>query len=198
MHKQTLLLAVFAVFVVLADDCSNWNGQNACQGQQTDNPPDWILRQFQTPKYDDALYEPAYQDMYYLVAYPSVKYSADKTQATVTIISRVNTVKLQNVTYTVYYSYNGGAVTTSNTYLATQQQNVAPLYVKIMMINHDLGRVPTLYLDAVDFVWNNVPVNQPSQYEKGQKGMFWNGVTFFARCHCGNVWLALCRYCSRM
>ena len=31
------------------DSCNNFDNQNACQGQQTDNDPSWANRAFQTP-----------------------------------------------------------------------------------------------------------------------------------------------------
>ena len=37
----------------LRDNCNNFDGENACQGSQTDNDPSWANRAFQTPPRGD-------------------------------------------------------------------------------------------------------------------------------------------------
>lgn len=56
-----LLLLVFAHSfrfrkVILQDTCNNFDGQNGCQGSQTDNDPSWQNRSFQTPPRGDSLW----------------------------------------------------------------------------------------------------------------------------------------------
>ena len=63
------LSAVIAVLALLAlsnsfsfrkflpqDSCNNFDGQNGCQGSQTDNDPSWQNRSFQTPPRGDPLW----------------------------------------------------------------------------------------------------------------------------------------------
>ena len=37
-------------------DCNNFDNQNSCQGQQTDNDASWANRSFQTPPRGDTLW----------------------------------------------------------------------------------------------------------------------------------------------
>ena len=64
---------LFSILVigVLTEDCSNLNGEYACNGDQREYPSDWDQRSFQTLPKDDTLgnYRETYQDMHYLVGF---------------------------------------------------------------------------------------------------------------------------------
>jgi alpha-amylase len=171
--KTFLLLAIFlCILGVFAEDCSNWNGQQACQsGSQTENPPDWAERAFQTPPYNTTYYRPSYQDMAYLVGYARVQYNPDRTSATVTVVTRVNTAKLRPGSYQLHYRYDGKTAVTDNTLVVSQATHSnRTLSIHVILINHDLQYVPELFLEPVDFIWNNPVVKQGPEYENGQKG----------------------------
>ncbi len=38
------------------DSCNNFDGENGCRGNQTDNDPSWSNRSFQTPPRGDQLW----------------------------------------------------------------------------------------------------------------------------------------------
>ena len=46
----------------LKGGCQNWDGDNSCKGQETENPSEWSNRNFQTPPRGDPLWSDTYQD----------------------------------------------------------------------------------------------------------------------------------------
>ena len=65
------LLFTFFFIGILAEDCSNLNGEYGCNGDQREYPREWDERSFQTPPRDDTLgnYRETYQHKHYLVGY---------------------------------------------------------------------------------------------------------------------------------
>jgi hypothetical protein len=89
---------------IASEDCSNYNGENGCQGQQTVYPPDWSNRKFQTPPRNDPLWKSTYQDMHLLTGYISIKYNnSQKTEATLTFETNVNTDKVTSPELVYYF-----------------------------------------------------------------------------------------------
>lgn len=172
MKTSLLLVLSLLILGVFCEDCSNWNGEQACQsGSQTENPPDWANRAFQTPKYNTTYYRSTYQDMYYLVGYARIQYNPDRTSAKVTVVTRVNTAKLTQGSWQLFYHYDGKTAVTENTLIVTQESHTnRTLSIRIVLINRDLQYIPELVLDPVDFIWNHPVVKQGPQYENGQKG----------------------------
>ena len=62
---HSLLLSLLLISVI-AEDCSNLNGEYGCNGDQREYPSDWDERSFQTPPRDDTLgnYRETYQDIH--------------------------------------------------------------------------------------------------------------------------------------
>lgn len=87
-----LLLATWTAsafsFKQLTDSCNNFDNENACRGQQTDNDASWADRAFQTPPRGDPLWRESYQDYNILVGYARTVYT--NGGANVTVITRVN------------------------------------------------------------------------------------------------------------
>lgn len=54
--------------------CSNFDGDNGCKGNQSQNDDSWSKRAFQTPPRGDELWREGWQDYNILVGYPSVRY----------------------------------------------------------------------------------------------------------------------------
>jgi len=70
-------------------DCSNFNGENGCQGgQTTTNPPDWSLRSFQTFLPGDPYYKPEYEGLGRIMCYSAILYESDRTKAVVDVRCR--------------------------------------------------------------------------------------------------------------
>ena len=84
------LLLSFLVLGVLSEDCSNFNGEYPCQGDQKWYPESWDERSFQTPPRGDPIWRENYQDMHDLVGYAQLKYSSDRKICTINFITRVN------------------------------------------------------------------------------------------------------------
>jgi alpha-amylase len=164
MMNKIFLSIILLLTIVLAENCSNFNDQNACQsGAQTDNDPSWINRQWQTPPRGDILYRPEYQDMNQLVGYARIVYNADRTSASVIVVTQTNP-RIPN-SDKLLFSFNGKAPVTSNIYNAS---STSDRMVSIKVVNTITGA--SLILDDVYFIWSRPSVNTPIQYEKGQKG----------------------------
>ena len=169
---QTLLL-FFLLIEVFSEDCSNLNGEYACNGDQREYPSDWDERSFQTPPKDDTLgnYRETYQDMHYLVGYAQLLYSSDKRVCTINFITRVNPkLGTEGINYKILYTF-GTTETSESSYTVTSASsypNGMPISARVVdMSGNELAK---LELEDEYFMWDNPTVNQGSQYENGQKG----------------------------
>ena len=164
MIKLFLLSVLF--IGIISEDCSNLNGEYGCQGDQTQYPESWDERSFQTPPRGAHNYRETYQDMHYIVGYAQLKYSSDRQICTITFVTRVN----QEVgDHQIKYTF-GDREQDSNTFTVTSAQKYPEgfhLSARVIKDGQDFAK---LELEDEYFLWDNVPVNQPSQYENGQKG----------------------------
>ena len=122
--KVGLFLSLLIVGT-LAEDCSNFNGEYGCNGDQKEYPSDWDERSFQTPPRDDTLgnYRETYQDMHYLVGYAQLLYSSDKKVCTINFITRVNPeLGTEGSDYKILYSFDN-TEQESNTITITSDQS---------------------------------------------------------------------------
>ena len=98
MTKTSILVTLICLLVVvqtfsfkklnLKDSCINFDNENACQGQQTDNDDSWANRNFQTPPRGDPLWRESFQDYNILVGYPMSTYSSSGVN--ITVYTRLN------------------------------------------------------------------------------------------------------------
>ena len=169
---HSLLLSLLLISVI-AEDCSNLNGEYGCNGDQREYPSDWDERSFQTPPRDDTLgnYRETYQDMHYIVGYSQLLYSSDKKVCTINFITRVNPkLGTEGSDYKILYTFgtteqadSSFTVTSANSY-----PDGMPISARIVdMSGNELYK---LELEDEYFMWDNPTVNQGSQYEGGQKG----------------------------
>ena len=104
--------------------------------------------------------------MHYIVGYAQLKYSSDRQICTITFVTRVN----QEVgDHQIKYTF-GDREQDSNTFTVTSAQKYPEgfhLSARVIKDGQDFAK---LELEDEYFLWDNVPVNQPSQYENGQKG----------------------------
>ena len=159
------VLLSFLILGALAEDCSNFNGEYPCQGNQRDYPESWDERAFQTPPRGDPNYRETYQDMRYLVGYAQLKYSNDRNMCTITFITRVNPI-LSN--YKILYKF-GDREQESNVYAVTSSRHYEDGFPISCRLIGD-GYEYKLELEDEYFLWDNPTVNQGPQYENGQKG----------------------------
>eukprot|EP00455_Lapot_gusevi_P057805 TRINITY_DN994_c0_g1_i5.p1 TRINITY_DN994_c0_g1~~TRINITY_DN994_c0_g1_i5.p1 ORF type:complete len:629 (-),score=202.72 TRINITY_DN994_c0_g1_i5:126-2012(-) len=163
--KFVVFLAFFGLIsAALAADCSNFNGENGCQGSQTDQFPNFANRKFQTPPRGAPNWRPSYQDYSQLTGYPSVVYAADHQSAVVTA-----NIFLKDSSATVTFTTNlPDSPSSSKTFTVTS--SFKDELAILVTAQHADGSNSTLVMEPVHFVWNNVPINQPSQFKNGQKG----------------------------
>lgn len=95
MNKKLILLLTilvvansFSILKFFTDSCNNFDNENACRGNQTDNDASWSNRAFQTPPRGDPLWRDGYQDYNILVGYARTVYNG--SGATVTLVTRLN------------------------------------------------------------------------------------------------------------
>lgn len=155
------LVAITAVLNshLVFGDCSNFQGQDMCQGNQTDEPDIRNLRRWQTPPRNDSTWLSTYQDYNSLVGYAQVQYDSSHTAAIVTVytLTKENSTKLS-------FSFNGRPATDVN-FIKLDSSFTDP--VQIVVTASSGAR---LELDDVDLLWNNPEVKQGPQYLNGQKG----------------------------
>lgn len=144
--------------------CSNFDGENACRGNQTQNDDSWAKRGFQTPPRGDKLWIESWQDYNILVGYPSVSYSSDKRSATVNVKTRVNP---KYSSAELKYFFNGES-RSSATWSASSPAGVLDIKVEAWQ---DGSKIASLQLEKIDFIWNHPQVNTASNFKNGQKGV---------------------------
>ena len=173
--KFSKIITFIVLFTnIFSEDCWNFNNEYPCQGDQKEYPPSWDDRSFQTPPRDDTLgnYRETYQDMNLLVGYAQLKYSGDRQTCTINFITRVNPkLGKEGTDYRILYTFDN-TEQLSNSITLTANNNKypdgMPLSARIIdMTGFELAK---LELDDEYFLWDNPPVNQPGNYENGQKG----------------------------
>ena len=173
--KYFLTIILFhLISIAFSEDCSNLNGEYGCMNNdQHEYPSSWDERSFQTPPRDDTLgnYRETYQDMNLLLGYAQLKYSQDKNQCKITFITRVNPkLGTEGVDYKILYTFDQTEQDINTITLTSQNKypNGMPISARIIdMTGFELAK---LELEEEYFMWDNPPVNQPGNYENGQKG----------------------------
>ena len=157
------------------DECATYDNDYYCEGSASSFSEEMDLNAFQTPPRDDAngRYRSTYQDMHYLVGYAQQKYSANKKNCTLTFITRVNPVLGEEGTdYKIKYTF-GEIEQDSNNIQLNSEQNSYPEGMEIsariisLQTNKELAK---LELEEEYFIWDNMEINLPDEYENGQRG----------------------------
>ena len=152
---KSLLLSLL-IIGALSEDCSNFNGEYPCQGDQKAYPESWDERSFQTPPRGDSTYRETYQDMHYLVGYAQLKYSSDRRICTIKFITRVNPT-LSN--YKIIYKF-GDREQESDTFTVTSSRSYPdgfPISARLQVNGQDFAK---LELEDEYFLWDNPPMGQ--------------------------------------
>ena len=69
MSKNKILILIILFISTITEDCSNFNGEYPCQGDQREYDKSWDERSFQTPPRGTPNYRDSYQDMNLIVEY---------------------------------------------------------------------------------------------------------------------------------
>jgi len=169
---RSLLLSIF-VLGILAEDCSNLNGEYGCNGDQREYPSEWDERSFQTPAKDDTLgnYRETYQDMHYLVGYAQLLYSSDKRVCTINFITRVNPkLGTEGADYKILYTFDTTEQEDSSYTVTSDKSYPNGMPISARVVDNSGNQLAKLVLEDEYFMWDNPTVNQGSQYEGGQRG----------------------------
>lgn len=162
-----LILIFYFIQNLIAEDCSNFNQENSCQGSGTEYPDSWKDRKWQTPPRDHSLWRDSYQDMNLIVGYVQILYNSDKTNAQLKVNTWLNNEKLP-IEYIVTYVF-GNTRTSSNTFLVSKQDTFSAVQVSVE-VSASGTVIAQLNLESIDLIWNNPKINSPNNYENGQKG----------------------------
>jgi alpha-amylase len=111
-------------YSLLRDSCNNFDNENACRGNQTDNDASWSNRAFQTPARGDPLWRESYQDYNILVGYARTTYTSGG--ANVTVVTRLNPAFSS---LTLKYFYGDSASDSSNFFVANSVRNLLSVRV---------------------------------------------------------------------
>jgi hypothetical protein len=146
---------------VAGADCSNFNSENQCAGNDIEQHAEFASRKFQTPPRGSPDWKPAYQDYSEIVGYPRVIYAADGKSAIVTAI-----IFLKDQTASVTYTTNLDPTPSSAPVFKYDSSTTAEVIITAAAALAG-GATATLVMEPVHFVWNNVPL--PASIG-GQKG----------------------------
>ena len=167
------IIIFLLITISLSEDCSNLNWEYGCNGNQREYPQDWDERSFQTPPRDDTLgnYRETYQDMNLLVGYAQLKYTQDKNTCTINFITRVNPkLGTEGVDYKILYTFDKTEQENNTIILHSNNKYPDGMSISARIIDMTGFELAKLELDDEYFMWDNPPVNQPGNYENGQKG----------------------------
>ncbi|KAJ3307425.1 hypothetical protein HDV03_000073 [Kappamyces sp. JEL0829] len=139
--------------------CQNFNGLDACSGNQFEYSAGVESRRWQTPPRNDPAWNPGFQDYNVLTGYADVVYNAARTAATLTVKPST-----RDAAAVVACSFGGTAFTTTLSYAVTNAFTGA-LTVTCKIANSDA----TLVLDDFYFYWDQPAINR-AETLNGQKG----------------------------
>ena len=180
----TILVVVTNFMTIITDiyDCYFYNDQYNCGSSVTEDT--WDERCFQTPTKGgtvDPIYRDSYQGMHYIVGYARQTYNPDKTECTVTIITRVNNNAVNDQDYEYIYTIHG-----YNYYYGSHQSNgVSRIFKKSeslytegvqtsvsILKKHDKSEVAKVEFEKLYFIWNVPEMKYDKEFnEKGQVGV---------------------------
>ncbi len=176
------ILTILVGKIQIYEDCYIYNDQYDCGSAVTEDT--WNSRCFQTPTKGgtaDPAYRDTYQGMHYIVGYARQTYNADKTECTVTIITRVNTRAIQNQNYEYVYTihdynyYYNSHQTNGISRTFKKSDNLYKEGIKTSVLireNQDESEVAKIEFEVLYFIWNVPEMKYDKEFnEKGQVGV---------------------------
>jgi len=146
--------------------CATYH-ENQCSGREVDTDPSFEDHRWFTPAKGDVGYEESFQDYSRLVGHNHVVYSADRSSATVEVIT------LTKDEVDLKFSFNG-EMQKSNTKKFTSSDADE---LNVLVFGSDGSK---LELQPLNFVWSAPVINSPAKFRNGQKGAI---VEFFGWTH---------------
>ena len=157
------------------EDCINI-GDYECTGDEDHFiDEEYDNTAFQTPPRNDILgrYRSTYQDMRYLVGYAQQKYSEDKKACTLSFYTRINPILGEEGT-DYYIKYYFGEYEKDINFIELNSEehsypNGMTVLTKIFNKKSD-EEIVKLELEDEYFLWDNLEITLPEEYENGQRG----------------------------
>ena len=175
-----IILANFIDKILSIDNCYFYEGQYNCGS----NVGDFNSRCFQAPTKGgtaDPEYRDTYQGMLYIVGYARQIYNSDKTQCTVSIITRVNNYETQNNDYEYVYTihdynyYDNSHQTVGATRTFNKADNLYEEGITTSVLirrNNDKSEVAKVEFEKLYFIWNLLEMKYDKEFnEKDQVGV---------------------------
>ena len=144
--------------------------------QESEVPEEYDKYGFQTPPRNDILgnYLPSFQDMRYLVGWAELKYNTEKTRCQVIFHTKVNPdLGTKDEDYNIYYTFGDFIEQESNEIILNSRDDSFPngMSISCRIINIKTGNeVASLQIENIYFIWDNIEVNTPPEFENGQRG----------------------------
>ena len=144
--------------------------------QEFEVPEEYDKCGFQTPPRNEPLgnYLPTYQDMRYLVGWAELKYNSGKTRCQVIFHTKVNPdLGTKDEDYYIFYTFGDFDEDVNNEINLNSRDDSFPdgMPISCRIINIKTGNeVASLKLENIYFIWDNIEVNMPLEYENGQRG----------------------------
>ena len=174
--KNYFILLFYIKFIqILNESCSTFDEEYICEGDKRTFDEEMDENAFQTPPRNDIYgrYKPTYQDMHYLVGYAQLKYSLDRKNCTIKIITKVNKkLGIEGIDYYFLYKFGEIEIENDNITLCSENDsypNGMPILVKLIDMKTE-KQIVKLELEEEYFIWDNPKVNQSEEYENGLRG----------------------------
>ena len=169
------ILLSLNLLIILNEDCSVFDDEYLCEGEEISYDEKYDENAFQTPPRNDIYgrYRTTYQDMHYLVGYTQLNYSLDQKSCTVKILTKVNK-KLGKEGIDYYFVYKFGEnKSREDSITLYAEKDSYPKGMSISAIIIDIktqNEIVRLDLEEEYFIWDNPEVSQSEEYENGLRG----------------------------
>lgn len=167
-YSFLILFVSLSICKFLNEECSNYNSEYGCNGQQTKYPENYFDRTFQTPPKGHPDWISTYQDYSLIQGYMRVKYNSEKTQAFLEFITKINP-RLSKDEIKIQYYFNSQTPQESNKYTVNITDSFDEFTAKATLIKNS-EEIGTLLLDQINFIFKNAKINDKKNFENGQKG----------------------------
>ena len=101
-------------------------------------------------------------------------YSSNRNECTINFITKVNPMLgIENEDFKIIYKF-GGIEQNSNCYIVTSDNSFPegmPISAEIIDLENENNILAKLVLENIYFIWDNIRIDSPSNYENGQKGV---------------------------
>ena len=169
------ILFCLNIFITINEDCSVFDDEYYCEGEEVSYNEQFDENAFQTPPRNDLYgrHREAYQDMHYLVGYTQLKYSLDQKSCIVKIMTKVNK-KLgeEGIDYYFIYIFGKNKTTVDNIKLSAEKDSYPKgMSISAIIVDKKTEKeIVRLDLENEFFIWDNPKISRSEEYENGLRG----------------------------